>query len=81
MFKPYLRLWIILPELKVQLISKSLYVCIPSELLKGDQNRDMPPLDIGHGDVLIATRTKDGILYEPRRHEGSAWVMMPTAVD
>ena len=31
-----------MPELKVQLISKSLYVCIPSELLKGDQNRDMP---------------------------------------
>ena len=81
MFKHYLRLWIALPELKVQLISKSLYVCIPSELLKGDQNRDMPPLDIGHGDVLTATRTKDGILYEPQRHDGSAWVMMPTTVD
>ena len=70
-----------LPELKVQLISKSLYVCIPSELLKEDQNRDMPPLDIGHGDVLIATRTTEGILYEPRRQEGSTWVMMPTTVD
>ena len=70
-----------MPELKVQLISKSLYVCIPSELLKGDQNGGMPPLDIEHGDVLIATRTRDGILYEPQRHAGSAWVMMPTTVD
>jgi len=65
----------------VQLISKSLYVCIPSELLKEDHSRGMPPLDINHGDVLIATRTRDGILYEPLRYEGSTWVMMPTAVE
>lgn len=67
-----------MPELKVQLISKSLYICIPSELLKGDRDAGMPPLDINHGDVMVATRTKEGIYYKPLKHEGSAWVMMPT---
>jgi len=65
-----------MPELKVQLISKSLYICIPSELLRGGPD-GMPPLDINHGDVMVATRTREGIYYKPLKHEGSAWVMMP----
>ena len=59
------------------MISKSLYVCIPSDLLKGD-HKGMPPLDIKQGDVLLATRTREGVHYQPLKHEGSAWVMMPT---
>ena len=70
-----------MPELKVQLISKSLYICIPSELLRGDLDTGMPPLDINRGDVLVATRTLEGVHYKPLKHEGSAWVMMPTKVD
>lgn len=70
-----------MPELKVQLISKSLYICIPNELLKGDLATGMPPLDIKRGDVLVATRTTEGVHYKPRKHEGSAWVMMPTTVE
>ncbi len=70
-----------MPELKVQRISKSLYICIPNELLKGDMDTGMPPLDIKQGDVLLATRTTEGVHYRPLKHEGSAWVMMPTPVD
>ncbi len=81
MFKHYLSLLIALPELTVQRISKSLYICIPNELLKGDMDVGMPPLDIKKGDVLVATRTTEGVHYKPRKHEGSAWVMMPTKVD
>jgi len=81
MFKHYLSLLIALPELKVQLISKSLYICIPSELLRGDLKTGMPPLDINPGDVMVATRTREGVHYKPRRHEGSTWVMMPTTVN
>jgi len=66
-----------MPELTVQRISKSLYICIPNDLLRGDLDTGMPPLDINKGDVLVATRTKEGIHYKPLKHEGSAWVRMP----
>ena len=66
-----------LPELKVQQIGKSRYVCIPTELLKGNQEKNFPPLDIDAGDVMVATRTRAGILYEPSHSSGSTWVLMP----
>lgn len=65
-----------MPELRVQQIGKSRYVCIPTELLKANPEKNFPPLDIDRGDVMIATRTKAGILYEPIRNSGSTWVLM-----
>jgi hypothetical protein len=65
-----------LPELKVQLISKSLYVCLPRELLQGD-SKIHPPLNIEPGDTLVASRTKTGILYEPAEGMGSIWRLIP----
>jgi len=64
-------------ELRVQQIGKSRYVCLPTELLRGDPKKDLPPLDIEAGDILLATRTKAGILYEPVQRVGSIWVLMP----
>lgn len=66
-----------MPELRVQQIGKSRYVCIPTELLKGNPEKNFPPLDIDAGDVMVATRTRAGILYEPIRGTGSMWVLMP----
>ena len=66
-------------ELRVQQIGKSRYVCLPTELLMGDLKKDLPPLDIEAGDILMATRTKTGIFYEPVEGVGSIWVLMPEA--
>ncbi len=66
-----------MPELRVQQIGKSRYICIPTELLRGNPEKNFPPLDIDAGDVMTATRTKAGILYEPTRNSGSTWVLMP----
>lgn len=66
-----------MPELRVQQIGKSRYVCIPTELLRGDPEKDFPPLDIDAGDVMTATRTRDGLLYEPTQSSGSMWVLIP----
>ena len=66
-----------MPELKVQHIGKSLYVCIPTDVLRANPEKGFPPLDIDKGDVMTATRTRAGILYEPIRSSGSTWMLMP----
>ena len=66
-----------MPELKVQKISKSLYVCLPQELLVGDENLGYPPLGICYGDTVMATRTRTGILFEPAENTGSVWKLVP----
>ena len=66
-----------MPELRVQQIGKSRYICIPTALLKGNSEKGFPPLSIDAGDVMTATRTKTGIFYEPSRNSGSMWVLMP----
>jgi len=67
-----------MPELKVQKISRSLFVCLPKVLLDGDSNRGIVPLNIEQGDTIRATRTLTGILYEPIKDEGSVWMLMPS---
>ena len=67
-----------MPEIKVQRISRSLFVCLPKELLDGDADQGLIPLDIEPGDTVRATRTPTGILFEPTRHEGSTWVLVPS---
>ena len=67
-----------MPELKVQKISRSLFVCLPKVLLDGDPNRGLVPLNIEVGDTIRATRTLAGILYEPIKDEGSVWMLMPS---
>jgi len=67
-----------MPELKVQKISRSLFVCLPKALLDGDPNRGIVPLNIEVGDTIRATRTLTGILYEPIKDEGSVWMLMPS---
>ena len=66
-----------MPEIKVQKISRSLFVCLPKELLEGDASKGYAPLDINPGDVLRASRTPTGILYEPTKYEGSMWMLVP----
>lgn len=66
-----------MPELRVQQIGKSRYICIPMELLRGNEKENLPPLDINAGDILFATRTKIGILYEPVNSGGSVWKLVP----
>ena len=68
-----------MPEIKVQRISRSLFVCLPKELLDGDAGRGLAPLYIDSGDTVRATRTPTGILYEPTKYEGSTWLLVPTA--
>ena len=67
-----------MPEIKVQRISRSLFVCLPQELLRGDYDKGLHPLDIGVGDTVKATRTETGILYEPIKNEGSTWMLVPS---
>jgi len=64
-------------ELRVQQIGKSRYVCLPTELLRGNPEEGIPPLDIEAGDKLFARRTKTGIFYEPAPKYGSQWVLVP----
>jgi len=66
-----------MPEVKVQQIGKSLYVCMPADLIKGVPEKNFPPLDIEVGDFMVASRTKTGVLFEPVRNSGSMWVLMP----
>ena len=75
MFIHYLNLC--MPEIKVQKISRSLFVCLPKELLDGDPRGDLVPLNIGVGDTIRATRTPTGILFEPIKDEGSVWILVP----
>ena len=74
MFIHYLNLC--MPEIKVQKISRSLFVCLPKVLLDGDLNLGHVPLNIDVGDTIRATRTPTGILYEPIKDEGSVWRLM-----
>jgi len=76
MFIHYLNLC--MPEIKVQKISRSLFVCLPKVLLDGDLNLGHVPLNIDVGDTIRATRTPTGILYEPIKDEGSVWRLMPS---
>lgn len=64
-------------EVKVQQITKSLYICLPVEVLR---DKKFPPLDLKAGDVLVATRTERGIHYESSKYEGSTWALVPQAV-
>jgi len=66
-----------MPEIKVQRISHSLFVCLPKELLDGGPDRAYAPLDIDVGDTIKATRTLTGILFEPMENYGSTWMRVP----